>query len=41
MIDLISDTVTLPSQEMLQTVLTAPLGDAGRLDFRTSFPIIP
>ena len=32
MIDLISDTVTLPSQEMLQTVLTAPLGDAGRLD---------
>ncbi|MCF0150901.1 MAG: threonine aldolase family protein [Firmicutes bacterium] len=30
-IDLISDTITLPSQEMLQTVLTAQLGDAGRM----------
>ena len=32
MVDLISDTITLPSQEMLQTILTAQLGDAGRLD---------
>ena len=32
MIDLISDTVTLPSREMLEAVLEAKLGDAGRLD---------
>ena len=31
-IDLRSDTLTLPSEEMLRTVLTAPLGDSGRLD---------
>ena len=32
MIDLRSDTVTLPSREMLQCILDAPLGDSGRLD---------
>ena len=32
MIDLRSDTLTLPSHEMLETILTAPLGDSGRLD---------
>ena len=32
MIDLISDTVTLPSHDMLETIFTAQLGDAGRLD---------
>lgn len=32
MIDLRSDTLTLPSLEMLQCALTAPLGDAGRID---------
>ncbi len=30
MIDLISDTVTMPDREMLQAILTAELGDAGR-----------
>jgi threonine aldolase len=34
MIDLISDTVTLPSAAMLGSILNAPLGDAGRLDGR-------
>lgn len=29
-VDLISDTITLPTEEMLNTILTAPLGDAGR-----------
>ncbi len=32
MIDLISDTVTMPSKEMLTSILSAKLGDAGRLD---------
>ena len=32
MIDLRSDTVTLPGEEMLQCILKAPLGDSGRLD---------
>lgn len=32
MIDLRSDTLTLPSQAMLETILTAPLGDDGRVD---------
>ena len=32
MIDLRSDTLTMPSTEMLSAILTAPLGDAGRLD---------
>lgn len=32
MIDLRSDTLTLPGREMLETILTAPLGDSGRLD---------
>lgn len=32
MIDLRSDTVTLPDREMLQCILDAPLGDSGRLD---------
>jgi len=32
MIDLRSDTLTLPDQPMLETILTAPLGDDGRLD---------
>lgn len=32
MIDLRSDTVTLPSREMLLQILDAPLGDSGRLD---------
>lgn len=32
MIDLVSDTVTLPSSAMLDTIRTARLGDAGRLD---------
>ena len=31
MIDLISDTVTLPDEEMLKTILSSPLGDAGRI----------
>ncbi len=30
MINLISDTVTLPNQDMLETILSASLGDAGR-----------
>lgn len=32
MIDLRSDTVTLPTKEMLQTILESPLGDSGRWD---------
>lgn len=32
MIDLRSDTLTLPDKEMLETILTSRLGDAGRLD---------
>lgn len=32
MIDLRSDTLTLPTAQMLQTILTAPLGDDGRAD---------
>lgn len=32
MIDLRSDTLTLPTSEMLKTILTAQLGDDGRLD---------
>lgn len=32
MIDLVSDTTTLPSQAMLETIFHAQLGDAGRLD---------
>lgn len=32
MIDLRSDTLSFPSAEMLQCALTAPLGDAGRID---------
>lgn len=32
MIDLRSDTLTLPSHEMLETIMTAQLGDSGRLD---------
>ncbi len=32
MIDLVSDTTTLPSKAMLSTILNAQLGDAGRLD---------
>ena len=32
MIDLVSDTVTLPSSAMLETISTAQLGDAGRLN---------
>lgn len=32
MIDLRSDTLTLPDHEMLASILTAPLGDDGRLD---------
>lgn len=32
MIDLVSDTITLPSRAMLGTILEAQLGDAGRLD---------
>ena len=31
MIDLISDTITLPSEDMLSAIWTAKLGDAGRL----------
>lgn len=31
-IDLRSDTLTLPDRKMLERILTAPLGDAGRLD---------
>lgn len=32
MIDLISDTITLPSKEMMECIMEAKLGDAGRLD---------
>ena len=32
MIDLRSDTLTLPDEPMLRTILTAQLGDDGRLD---------
>ena len=32
MIDLRSDTLTLPSSQMLMEMISAPLGDAGRLD---------
>lgn len=32
MIDLRSDTLTLPNKEMLETILTAKLGDDGRVD---------
>ena len=32
MIDLRSDTLTLPDEPMLRTILTARLGDDGRLD---------
>lgn len=32
MIDLRSDTLTMPTTQMLQTILTAPLGDDGRAD---------
>lgn len=32
MIDLRSDTLTLPDRPMLETILSAPLGDDGRLD---------
>lgn len=32
MIDLVSDTVTLPTRTMLETILEAQLGDAGRLN---------
>lgn len=32
MIDLRSDTLTLPTKEMLETILSAPLGDDGRLN---------
>ena len=32
MIDLISDTITMPSQEMMERIWKAKLGDAGRLD---------
>ncbi len=32
MIDLRSDTLTIPDKPMLETILTAPLGDDGRLD---------
>ncbi len=32
MIDLRSDTLTIPDRSMLETILTAPLGDDGRLD---------
>lgn len=31
MIDLISDTVTMPDEEMLKAILSSPLGDAGRI----------
>ena len=31
-IDLRSDTLSLPDRHMLETILTAPLGDDGRLD---------
>ena len=33
-IDLRSDTLTIPDRPMLETVLTAPLGDDGRADAR-------
>lgn len=32
MIDLRSDTLTIPDRSILETILTAPLGDDGRLD---------
>ena len=32
MIDLRSDTLTRPDEPMLRTILTAPLGDDGRLN---------
>lgn len=32
MVDLRSDTLTMPTAEMLETILTAPLGDDGRTD---------
>lgn len=32
MIDLRSDTITIPTKNMLQTILEAPLGDSGRWD---------
>ena len=32
MIDLVSDTITLPTHTMLETIFKAQLGDAGRLD---------
>ena len=32
MIDLISDTITIPTKEMLYNILDAPMGDAGRVD---------
>ena len=32
MIDLRSDTLTKPDDEMLKTIMTAALGDSGRLD---------
>ena len=32
MIDLISDTITMPSKEMMEQIWSAKLGDAGRLD---------
>ena len=32
MIDLRSDTLTKPDREMLESILTASFGDAGRLD---------
>ena len=32
MIDLRSDTLTMPGREMLETILSAPLGDSGRTD---------
>ena len=32
MIDLRSDTLTMPDRAMLEVILTAPLGDDGRTD---------
>ena len=32
MIDLISDTITMPSKEMMEQIWSAKLGDASRLD---------
>jgi threonine aldolase len=32
MIDLRSDTLTMPDRAMLEAILTAPLGDDGRTD---------